>query len=1024
MVLVTSLKKSVLLLSIPFLFLYATFGAAAAPAIQNQDVSGAQGSVAIDDQWRLWLDPSAPWRDDTLYLPDEVDLSKLPVNAPTGGWDALNEKNGIPVTLPGTVEEHYADKHYQGVSWWYRNFSPPPLRPGEHLMFSFPGGRLRVEVYVNGQLVGYNLIGETPMTVDATTALKPGDSNVLAVRVTNPGGNYDWVDYESFHWGKYEFPLSHGFGGLNGGVTMAVQGPVAVTDLAVLNHPDPKTVTISAEVTSTDSAYNGPVALNISRNGKEVWSGTATVHVPANGTATVSIDAKVDNAELWDIGHPVLYLASAKIASTDHSDRSTVFGFRWFTAEGIGDHAKLTLNGRRVVIRSSISWGFWAPNGMFPDQAAADREVAAVHAIGLNAIQNHRHMPKPVVLDAFDRAGIFRYCEPGAGCFSFTHGTPPQSPPFDPKTIDTSGKGGDDGLTFYNRYERAKILAMVRAYRSHPSVLLWTIQNEMTPDLTNPKLYQMFRLMHAIDPSRIIIAKSGIEPDHQALMLPYSDDILHDDGSNSHFSGWWDHHNAVDSQGVYQDEYYKSPTEFKYRIDDPKEIVAWGEMATSASPDDSSAIAKWYQDNDRPGYNRADAEAKAAAYEKFIDTYGFRTAFPTASALFKQAGNKHFFIAARLMENARICNKNDYIVLSGWESTSVENHSGLTDSLRNPKGDPISTGLHQSNAPALLVVRPRFYVVAKGKPAVVDVHLVNEINLNGDYTLDVHAEMTGDDSKSFFQKSFPVKVTGGDTFGELLKDNISFDPPAEGPVTITATLTAKDDTKPALTREEPLYVVDTNPAPIQKTVAVVDHNNVLVGALKRDFGIDATPLASAPDNVDTILVSSYSGDPKDMNWDVLIPTLIDRANKGSRVVLLTTDAGDEATHVATALAKAGVLKFNGMAGHPGMSWMGYWYFGRKHWLLDGLPSDCVFDWQYQASAGGNGFYIDAPGLEGVIGYDRDHQIPPGLGAAVIPVGKGQIVLCCLLGLDRSFVENDNHVFQAVTAKRLIYNMLH
>src|ERR1700692_2014002 len=60
--------------------------------------------------WRLWPDQQATWKDDTLYLPSEVDLSKMPVNPPTGGWQALNDKQGIGVTLPTTVEEHFWGK--------------------------------------------------------------------------------------------------------------------------------------------------------------------------------------------------------------------------------------------------------------------------------------------------------------------------------------------------------------------------------------------------------------------------------------------------------------------------------------------------------------------------------------------------------------------------------------------------------------------------------------------------------------------------------------------------------------------------------------------------------------------------------------------------------------------------------------------------------------------------------------------------------------------------------------------------
>ena len=63
-------------------------------------------AVGLDDGWRLWLNTGAAWENDKIFLPDEVDLTKLPVNPPTGGWDVLIDQTGIPVSLPGTGMNH------------------------------------------------------------------------------------------------------------------------------------------------------------------------------------------------------------------------------------------------------------------------------------------------------------------------------------------------------------------------------------------------------------------------------------------------------------------------------------------------------------------------------------------------------------------------------------------------------------------------------------------------------------------------------------------------------------------------------------------------------------------------------------------------------------------------------------------------------------------------------------------------------------------------------------------------------
>jgi hypothetical protein len=1144
-------------------------------------------STPISNQgWRLWLDTQASWQNDKLYLPDDVDLSQLPANPPTGGWSQLSDNAGIGVSLPGTVEEHYwgrAPAHaldpanpkdvvggngtYTGVSWWYRSFLPPALKRGERLIFTFPGARLRAEVYVNGVLVGYNMVGETQFDADATSAIKPGRPNILAIRITNPGGTLSWGDFGLVSWGGYSFPETHGFGGLDGGIAMSVTAPIAVDDLFVANTPNPHTVTLNADLVSTGGEYDGPMTFTISRAGKEVWNGKDTVHISAGRHATISERASVPSAHLWAVGQPNLYTASARIDSIDHSDRSVAFGFRWFNADGIGTNPRLTLNGKRIFVSSAISWGYWAQNGMFPDAEAAARDVDAVRALGMNCVQNHRHYPKPAELDAFDHAGLMIYCEPGGGSavWDETQPHPRTSAP-----IDASGTGGDP-VSFANRYESAKLLAMVKTYRSHPSVIMWSLNNESGADIHNPKMFYAMRLAHRLDPSRIVVLKSGFGPQGEIMGRPYSDTLYYGDDATHHDSGWHDNHNE-DDRGVYQDSLYKNPTDYKCYSTDKTGIAMWGELGTANSPDDFTKTVNWYRKNDVHGYNRSAAEAQQKAYDAFLDKYQFRSDYPTAEKLFQEVGARHYFAASHIIENARISDANDYIALTGWESTTVDNNSGLVDALRQLKADP--TLVKQANAPAVIILKARHYVVAKGSDAVVDAFIANEVNYQGAYTLHFSAALDTSPSRPFYKANFPVHVTGGETFGELLKDNISFRMPSAGPVTLRAFLTSAPSPDALLLRKEPMLVVDTNPQPLVGTIAAADLDGKLIPAIKRQFNVSAVPLSRAPANIDTIVACSsesarsawtaramqnvanvqgtddpglyaqqyggvtgtalrYSGlapgsatvelffaepyfsqpgqrvfdvainglvvlkrfdivaesggkavavvkkftvdctygtlelsfpaiehdlptiaairvtdaqgkiirevfrrdDYRDVNgtqwksasllgfdWAKFLPTVLDRVRSGSRLVLMGMDARDIG-EAAKVLQGDNILQYGGDVGYDDTPWIGHWYFSRKHWLLDGLPSGCVLDWQYQEASSGDGFAIDAPGIQPVIAYGKNPGPALGLAAAVIPVGHGQIVLLALPGLNAAFEQGDPDGFQPVSAARIVYNAL-
>src|SRR5260221_8791886 len=157
--------------------------------------------------WRLWPDREAAWTNDTLYLPAEVKLNQMPVNPPTGGWQALNGEQGVPVALPTTVEEHFwgnfgtrpyakneAQKgprtsfpngNYLGVSWWWREIEIPQFKSGQRIIVSIRGARLRSEVYCNGKLCGYSIMTELPFQADLTDAVKPGQKAQIATSISN-----------------------------------------------------------------------------------------------------------------------------------------------------------------------------------------------------------------------------------------------------------------------------------------------------------------------------------------------------------------------------------------------------------------------------------------------------------------------------------------------------------------------------------------------------------------------------------------------------------------------------------------------------------------------------------------------------------------------------------------------------------------------------------------------------------------------------------------------------------------------
>src|SRR5213595_308119 len=97
--------------------------ASAQPSAKTEIPYPENGALIPDDDWRLWIDEKAEGKNDPRFLPEDISWqngvrcgkgSPLPVNEPTGGWGPLRANNGINITLPTPVEQHYWGKFGAG----------------------------------------------------------------------------------------------------------------------------------------------------------------------------------------------------------------------------------------------------------------------------------------------------------------------------------------------------------------------------------------------------------------------------------------------------------------------------------------------------------------------------------------------------------------------------------------------------------------------------------------------------------------------------------------------------------------------------------------------------------------------------------------------------------------------------------------------------------------------------------------------------------------------------------------------
>lgn len=1004
--------------------------------------------IALDDvPWLLWRDLAAEWRKDKLHLPGEFVVSGLPVNPPTGGWAALQAAvsagEARAVELPATVEQHFwgaeglrdythdeyyfASHHpnhhdgiYRGVSWWWRDIDVPPAFAGRRMKLFVPAARLRVEVFVNEILVGYDLIGETPFEVDITLQVRPGTTNRIALRITNPGGRMDWIDYNQktnplatgpflkvapLRWGDHEIPMSHGFGGLDAGIRLVGVVDTTIRDIAIRNRADVLSATAVIEL---ENARDVPANLLLETlvqrvvDGTTIWRGERQITL-APGVSSLEAPFACPDAEAWSPENPVLHRFCAILHEGDEVDRlDASFGFRWFEIAGIGNRATLKLNGRRIRFRGAISWNYWAPVGLFPTGEGIAREIASARALGLNFLSCHRNIGNPRALDASDRHGILRMEEPGAGREAWA------------------------GSDFGRAYMREKLRRMVRRDRNHPSLIAFCLQNEQVIEPPGHNgLRDTMAMVRETDPTRLVLLKSGFAGDasnypprwapyanNQAYYLP-GDPTLHAD-NGSGWCGWWDNH-TVGGPGQYMDWLYQSPENYSHSSTRADEIVFWGEALGSGNLDALDEIAAALAGGQPSGGYSASAHAELiASYERFIDEAGFRDTYPSAGALARSVGNRSYDFWGRVIENVRICDTVDGIAMSGWESTVLDNHTGLVDAWRNLKGDPGIVSYY--TRPALLAVKVRGLVCACNGNAVFDVFVVNEAAMSGRGVLTISLVAAGGEVRRLAQ--MPVALAGGDVFGELLARDLSTGLMTEaGHHQIIAQMVLEDGR--VVDGQETIFVA---PAP-RPTAGVAFRES---GEPEVFAGFASVPAEAARAHV------LY-----DAHGSLQVGSeLLERVAEGAGLAIIA-DGSLAATNVLTQLDAHGVLTLHEMVGPPLMSWYGAWYFSRPHPLLAGLPAGECLGWQFQADPrGAGGVWMDlesmkrfadaghvtGPTLETVIGYGRDHHTVLGSALFGCTHGRARIVVSSMAGFGPALAGNPAG-FAPPTARALLDNMI-
>lgn len=432
------------------------------------------GTTLFDDGWKFHkggaLSAEYSWFDDSKWrlvdLPHDWSIEDLPGTSSPFNPDAISSVSGGFAT--------------GGTGWYRKTFQLPANQKGKRVMIRFDGIYMNADVWINGVLLGTHPYGYTSFHLDLTGHVKYGEANVLSVKVKNEGENSRWYSGSGIYrhvWMIVKEPVHIA----PWGVTV-VATPEAAADVAKVNL---RTVIDNASGEISEITLRTQI---VDAKGIEAARAESTQAVKGSASATVEQMVAVKSPVRWSLENPALYKAITEIfKGTQLLDRTeTTFGIRSVSF----DAAKgFLLNGKPVKLKGGCVHHDNGPLGSKAYDRAEERRVELLKASGYNAIRGSHNPPSPAFLDACDRLGMLVIDEA-----------------FD---MWRDGKNPYDYHLYFNEWWQRDLTSMVERDRNHPSVIVWSIGNEI-PGMDDPAVVETAKelatYIRKLDPTRPVTA--------------------------------------------------------------------------------------------------------------------------------------------------------------------------------------------------------------------------------------------------------------------------------------------------------------------------------------------------------------------------------------------------------------------------------------------------------------------------------------------------------------------------------------
>lgn len=411
--------------------------------------------------------------------------------SPNSKWDKI-QVPGEPA-MQGYAVEH--DKPFT----YRKSFTVPADYAGKHTILRFDGVYSHARLFVNGTFVREHHGGFTRWETDITSFVRPGKKNGIRLEVT------DRLDDISYAAGYAHHPI----GGILRDVILFALPETCLYDFYAETHLDAAYRDAVLKI-----GYNSPVAEGAEvvytltdPSGKHYPLQQSRFSLKEGGNMN---ELPVKNPLKWDAEHPNLYTLTVTLSKDGKEigrfDRR--IGFRDVKIE----KDRMLVNGMPVKLRGACRHDIHPTLGRTTTAELDSLDVILFKRSNMNFVRTSHYPPTERFLEYCDRYGIYVESET-AVCFVDTYRQKNYAP----------GKT-QDSAEFTPRY-LSQCREMVKSFRSHPSILFWSIGNE---SVYGTNFQQSWDWVKATDKTRpVIFSYPGSvgekKPVYDILSMHYQD---------------------------------------------------------------------------------------------------------------------------------------------------------------------------------------------------------------------------------------------------------------------------------------------------------------------------------------------------------------------------------------------------------------------------------------------------------------------------------------------------------------------